>query len=158
VSRLILALLIVIAFMLGWTARTLAFSASRPAPVIPAAPSGTSEPDRELAEAPRALVAPHVPAPTATSAPRHGLSGIATWYATGPDGLYAAAGPALRQALGPGWRGRSVTVCRSTCIRVKLVDWCACSGTRVVDLSDEAFRALGPLSRGLLRVEVQLGG
>jgi rare lipoprotein A (peptidoglycan hydrolase) len=90
------------------------------------------------------------PEPSAGSSPQ-GASGIASWYATGPDGLYAAAGPALRVGA---WRGRVVTVCATVCIRVRLIDWCACRG-RLIDLSDESFSRLAPLSRGLVRVEVR---
>ena len=39
------------------------------------------------------------------------VSGQATWYATGPGAGDAAAGPALRQALGKHWRGTLVQVC-----------------------------------------------
>jgi hypothetical protein len=65
--------------------------------------------------------------------------------------MFAAAGPALRVGH---WRGRVVTVCAAVCIRVTLNDWCACRG-RLIDLSDEAFGRLAPLSRGLVRVEVR---
>jgi rare lipoprotein A (peptidoglycan hydrolase) len=89
------------------------------------------------------------------------LGGYATWYGTGPDGLYAAAGPALRAALGRHWRGSHVLVCRSTkCVEVRLNDWCACGPrhgySTLLDLSDEAFAALAPLSRGVIRVAVDL--
>jgi hypothetical protein len=84
------------------------------------------------------------------------ISGTATWHATGRDGPFAAAGPLLRKAIGPGWRGNQVLVClRARCIIVTLSDWCLCShNRRLVDLSDEAFRALAPLSRGVLKVSV----
>ena len=36
---------------------------------------------------------------------------------------YAAAGPKLRAAIGPSWRGSIVWV---DGIRVKLIDWCQC--------------------------------
>jgi rare lipoprotein A (peptidoglycan hydrolase) len=74
--------------------------------------------------------------------------------------MYAAAGPLLRKALGPGWRGRRVTVCHAgRCARVTLNDWCLCSkGRRLVDLSDEAFRRLAPLGRGVIDVTIQGGG
>lgn len=85
------------------------------------------------------------------------LRGRASWFAA-PSGT-AAAGPALRRALGPDWRGSRVTVCASgTCVRVRLVDWCQClkgqASERVIDLSAGAFRQLAPLSRGIVRVEV----
>lgn len=91
--------------------------------------------------------------------------GTATWYCragvsvchrdypdrAGPD-LYAAAGSELRVGH---WRGRSVTVCeRGTrnCVRVKLVDWCACGGNRIIDLYWDAARAIGDY--GVMRVTV----
>jgi len=86
----------------------------------------------------------------------HRLRGTATWHATGRDGPYAAAGPELRAALGPSWRGKRVRVqagLRS--VIVTLNDWCWCpSRHRLLDLSDEAFRRLAPLSAGVLKVEV----
>lgn len=77
--------------------------------------------------------------------------GIATWYNVG-GGFYAAAGPALRVG---NWRGRVVTVCSNKCIRVKLVDWCACGNGRVIDLSRDAFATLLPPSRGVVKVTVK---
>ena len=80
-------------------------------------------------------------------------TGIASWYDNGP-GIYAAAGPALRVGH---WRGRTVQVCASRCVTLRLVDYCACP-KRVIDLSPAAFRATGtPLSRGLVRVTVTWG-
>ena len=100
--------------------------------------------------------------PTASPRPRarrtHDLiSGVATWHATGRDGSYAAAGPLLRAALGGGWRGMRVFVCSGgRCIRVTLNDVCWCPrGRRLVDLSDEAFARLAPLSRGVIEIEVR---
>lgn len=91
------------------------------------------------------------------------LRGWATWYATGPGGLTAAAGPALRKAIGPGWRGSRVLVARAGSLRgieVRLVDWCACGPRHgeptILDLSDEAFDALGRLSSGVMRVVVDV--
>ena len=90
------------------------------------------------------------------------LRGQATWYASATRGN-AAAGPGLRRFIGHGWRGASVDVCRSgvtwiACVRVRLTDWCACGGDRIIDLSDEDFRALAvPLSAGVVRVKVALG-
>jgi hypothetical protein len=82
-------------------------------------------------------------------------SGLATWYNNGP-GFYGAAGPALRKG---NWRGRAVIVCHSgRCVKVRLTDWCACGPRHgvqtVIDLSPAAFRALAPLSRGIIKVEV----
>jgi rare lipoprotein A (peptidoglycan hydrolase) len=91
---------------------------------------------------------------------RH-AGGSATWYcksgtsacAAGyPGGMYAAAGPELRIGA---WRGRVVKVCGSgACILVKLIDWCACGGSHVIDLYSDAFRRLTPLSSGAVKVTV----
>ncbi len=79
------------------------------------------------------------------------LRGVASWYATGPGGMTAAAGPALRVG---DWRGRIVTVCAGACIAVRLVDFCQCYGVRVLDLSAQAFARLTPLDRGVVSVKV----
>jgi rare lipoprotein A (peptidoglycan hydrolase) len=91
----------------------------------------------------------------------HHVAGSATWYCqTGvsachhsyPGGMYAAAGPELRVGS---WRGRQVRVCAGgECIWVRLIDWCACGGSHVIDLYSDAFRRLAPLNAGALRVTV----
>jgi hypothetical protein len=66
----------------------------------------------------------------------HVLRGPASWYCragvspctnTNPDlggfDAYAAAGPKLRAAIGPSWRGTIIYV---DGIRVRLIDWCQC--------------------------------
>jgi len=101
---------------------------------------------------------PGTPSPARTAKPVRRVgsssSGSATWYCCTrghSSGEYvAAAGPPLR--LG-NWRGRYVTVCASRCLRVRLVDWCGCPG-HVIDLHPGAFRALAPLSRGVVSVRV----
>lgn len=106
-----------------------------------------------------ATVGPHGAAPigvAASAAPSPetaaSLSGTASWYAA--DGLIAAAGPGLRQG---DWRGSRVTVsANGRSVVVTLSDFCQCYGTRLIDLSDDAFGRLAPLSRGLLRVDVAL--
>lgn len=81
--------------------------------------------------------------------------GIASWYDDGP-GLYAAAGPALRVG---DWRGRRVRVCAGDdCVVVRLTDYCQCYGTRLIDLSRDAFSSIGSLSRGLMKVHVSTLG
>ena len=78
-------------------------------------------------------------------------SGTATWYRYVPGG--AAAGPRLRSALGPAWRGRLVTVrANGRSVRVKLSDYMP-SG-RLIDLDAASFAVLAPLSAGVLRVTV----
>jgi hypothetical protein len=83
------------------------------------------------------------------------VTGIASWYAYIPGG--AAAGPALRTALGPGWRGMSVAVCRTNggamaCVRVTLSDFMRAD--RLIDLDSRSFAALAPLSQGIVKVSV----
>lgn len=100
----------------------------------------------------------------ATLAP-HAVRGVATWYCWPgrsacpvgwrAAGLYAAAGPALRRALGRHWQGRYVAVTAGgRRVVVRLVDWCSCPGGRVIDLFAVAFRRLAPTSRGIVAVVV----
>lgn len=133
---------------------------------LTALPTDFAEPSASVAptSAPPTARTP-TPRPTArpqrTSPPSsiHPLSvkrtGTATWYCCTrgyPSGLYAAAGPGIRVG---NWRGRYVRVCAgSRCVRVRLIDWCACGHGRVIDLYPEAFRRLAPLSRGVVRVQV----
>ena len=87
---------------------------------------------------------------------RTALDGTASWYRT--PGLTAAAGPALRHALGRDWRGQLVKVCARNCVTVRLTDWCQCYGgerrERLLDLADAAFARIAPLAAGLVRVTV----
>jgi hypothetical protein len=104
------------------------------------------EPQRIVVEVP--------PPKPATS---HVLRGPASWYCragvspctyTHPDGggfdAYAAAGPKLRAAIGPGWRGSIVYV---DGIRVKLIDWCQCyrgePHEKLLDLYYDVYRRTG---------------
>jgi len=80
------------------------------------------------------------------------ITGQATWYSWHPG--QAAAGPGLRAWLGKGWRGTTVQVCAKTCISTRLTDWCACKGERIIDLDSRSFRALAPLSQGIVPVTV----
>jgi hypothetical protein len=97
------------------------------------------------------LVAPSRPSTS------HSISGRASWYCragwspctnTHPDGsgfdAYAAAGPALRAAIGPGWRGSIVYV---DGVRVKLIDWCQCyrgePQEKLLDLYYDVFARTG---------------
>ena len=111
----------------------------------PAPPAPDPSPPR-VRQAPRAARAP-TPGPARTARPAGvagagRVQGVATWYCdpawpspctVGFDwrGAYAAAGPALRAALGPGWRGRTVLV---NGVAVRLIDVCACGGAHVIDV------------------------
>jgi hypothetical protein len=97
------------------------------------------------------VLALHLLAAPSPAPAEHHIHGTATWYSwrTGE----AAAGPRLREALGRGWRGRTVWV---NGVPVRLTDW---MGTRnrakVIDLDDGLFRRVcGRLSRGVCVVRV----
>jgi hypothetical protein len=78
------------------------------------------------------------------------LRGIATWF-NSPAGV-SAAGPDLRAALGPGWRGTRVRVCAERCVTTVLGDFMRAD--RLIDLHAPLFARLAPLSRGVLRVSL----
>jgi hypothetical protein len=86
------------------------------------------------------------------------ISGPATWY-DAPTARDAAAGPALRKALGRSWRDTTVEVCAgSRCIEVVLSDFCRCPAGHLIDLDDVAFSRLAPLSVGIIRVTITVAG
>ncbi|MFZ0324604.1 MAG: RlpA-like double-psi beta-barrel domain-containing protein [Actinomycetes bacterium] len=89
--------------------------------------------------------------------PAGAIRGQATWYRDTPG--HAAAGPALRDALGPDWRGQVVTVsANGRSVVVTLTDWCACNRTqRVIDLDIHDFGRLARPSVGVLPVTVTWG-
>jgi hypothetical protein len=86
------------------------------------------------------------------------VTGTASWFRS-PRGV-SAAGPALRTALGSGWRSDRVTVCGpSGCAVTVLGDWCQCylgtASERLIDLNARVFEAVcGALSRGICPVTV----
>lgn len=124
------------------TVALIATVASRPAQVVPLDdPAPATAPRGQGVEQPEA--SPPTP-PAAT------LTGTASWY--GANGLIAAAGPALRVG---DWRGSRVRVAfEGRSVTVTLSDFCQCYGSRLIDLSDDAFARLAPLSRGLIRVTI----
>jgi len=88
---------------------------------------------------------------------KHSISGFASWYCRAgispctyghPDGsgfdAFAAAGPALREAIGPDWRGRVIKV---DGIKVKLIDWCQCyqgePNEKLLDLYNDVYKRTG---------------
>ena len=96
------------------------------------------------------------PGPAAASATADAsVTGTATWYRYHPG--QAAAGRALRQALGSGWRGTVVTVtANGHAVRVRLTDSMGRT-SRLIDLDPHDFARLAPLSAGVLRVTVSWG-
>ena len=133
---------------MGPVAPTPPASSTLPMPAsLPLVPAVGSHPARDL--------------PGVASVPAH-LTGIATWYDWRPG--EAAAGPALRRALGPDWRGQWVTVCTAaigrSCVTVRLTDACWCPDRRgvpvVIDLDRASFGQLADPSIGVLLVTVSL--
>ncbi len=130
---------------------------------VPDFPTGAPEHTRASAVQPpaslgaiaKAPLGNPTPSPSPAAPPKLGVSGTASWYDTWymtATSVVAAAGPALRVG---NWRGRTVTVCRAgVCVRPKIVDFCQCYGSRLIDLSPAAFRALAPLSQGVISVTV----
>jgi hypothetical protein len=155
-TRLAVTVALLVAFALGILVdRT--FAESRPAAQIipaPTASGGESDPERQTTSprpSPTVAVLRHPPSPTATvPGPAVSVSGIASWYRYRIG--QAAAGPRLRAALGPGWRGDSVEVCAAICIRVRLTDYMVAD--RLIDLDSRSFAQLAPLSRGLVTVRI----
>ena len=111
------------------------------------------------------------------------LKGLATWYDayrnnawyTQPNKwgkavkLYAAAGPALRAAIGHKYMRKPFAIfvkSKKTGIEVKVwvVDWCGCYGkakdpldTRLIDLAPAVWAKLGvPLGQGVMRIEIRI--
>jgi hypothetical protein len=85
------------------------------------------------------------------------VSGVATRYAYHQG--QAAAGPALRKALGKHWRGDKVDVCKDeACVTVRLTDFCACGDRHgqptVIDLDNRDFAKLAHLGAGVIDVRV----
>ena len=97
------------------------------------------------------------PTPKVSAGRQRLARGWATYYAYHRG--QAAAGPALRRALGARWRGKRVTVCADgTCLRVRLTDWCACGDRHgdptIIDLDSRDFARLASLGTGILKVRV----
>jgi hypothetical protein len=92
------------------------------------------------------------------------VGGVSTWYCGpssacthgyGPNDAVAAIDPGLGIP-----KGTVLTVTGDAGTRrVTVVDVCACSGVRIIDLTSGMFRAIvGPLSRGTGRVTIEWGG
>ena len=126
---------------------------TRAAALSPAAETSTA---RRAVDAIPSLAPASRPALGVAASVTGELTGTASWFSSPAD--VSAAGPALRAAIGPGWRGTVVRVCAGMrCVRTVLGDWCGCvvgGSERVVDLDWRSFAALAPLSAGLVKVEV----
>lgn len=84
---------------------------------------------------------------------------MATWYCdpSWPSpctagynwrGAYAAAGPVLRAALGPHYKGRHVWV---NGVEVTIVDFCACGGDHVIDVYHKAWLTIPDPEHAVVR-------
>lgn len=92
--------------------------------------------------------------PATVSRGEYEVAGSATWYAAASL-HHAAASRRLRRWLGRGWRNDIVRVTHhGRTIRVRLTDWCGCPHGRLIDLSDEGFKRLAPLSTGVIHVKI----
>lgn len=132
-------------------------------PSFPPAPTGTLEATPSEAGAAGGSIPPSSAVGAGAHRAGKSVAGTATWYCGGgspctrgtrPGDMVAAAGSEIRVGH---WRGRVVSVCirhSDICVRVRLVDVCACAGARVIDLSAAAFARLSPLSRGIVAVRV----
>lgn len=102
-------------------------------------------------------VHPVTQAPSPSPGPSYSVGGTATWYRYVQG--KAAAGPDLRRALGASWRGTVVRVTRGGReVVVRLNDWCACPGGRIIDLDRRDFARLADPSRGVVKVNVSWDG
>jgi len=130
------------------------------------APHASTAPKAVPTAVPRSSVRLRASLPPPTD---HRLTGVATEYCV-PEygdyhtsrcmayhpvgGPYAAAGPALRAAIGGGdhcvpgrgcWRDAVVRVCNGTrCAYATLADWCLCGGWHVIDLYGTLMKQIDP--------------
>jgi hypothetical protein len=127
----------------------------------PAVPHGASEP---IASMP-ALITGLSAGPYQSDVGTALIGGWATYYATCAE--CAAAGPLLREALGPRWKGSWITVVSDHGrALVRLETSCACRDRHgqptVIDVSIEAFDELSPIPAkadadpGLVAVSIEL--
>lgn len=138
---------------------TLLPAASAPAGIPLRTPDLNAIRDPWVPTAPPERAQPALPVtnPVVVRATSHRISGAASWYCRAgssqctsgyPDGAgfnaYAAAGPRLRAALGPNWRGMVVLVDGTW---VKLIDWCECyqgeSNEKLLDLYYDVYARTG---------------
>lgn len=116
----------------------------------------------ELLRPPGASGGAPAAAPVIPLAGAAALVGYATWYDAHKG--HAAAGPGLRAAIGPDWRGTVVTVAAGgASVAAVLSDWCACGPRHgqptLIDLSREDFAELAdPVLDGIVLVTVQPRG
>lgn len=105
-----------------------------------------------LSETPvRAVSSPEGAQGLASSGESAIASGLASWYPA--NGLIAAVNS---------WRFgdtpyRVTVTSGGSSVVVLVSDYCQCGGNRIIDLSDDAFRRLAPLSKGLIQVTVLYG-
>ena len=118
-------------------------------PFIPTPPPERPQPSLPVTSPIIVSTAPNTIHESTGGASYYCRAGVSICTVNHPDGggfdAYAAAGPALRAAIGPDWRGRIVYV---DGIRVKLIDWCQCYGgktgvEKLLDLYYDVFARTG---------------
>lgn len=125
-------------------------------PVATPAPTKAPRPSQAPLTIPRPIV--HASSgPVMRPGTAHSIRGNASWFCragvssctrTHPDSAqfdaYAAAGPRLRAAIGPNWRGMIVMVDGTP---VRLIDWCQCykgrSNEKLLDLYFDVWEKVG---------------
>ena len=130
------------------------------APIYETTPHPAHTPRPTPQQVPQATTAPP---PALIHSSTRSLTGRASWFclpgrsactAGHSGGMYAAAGPKLRAALG-NWRGRHIKV---NGVPITIIDWCSCargrSNERLIDLYADAYSAIKPLSTGVMRVTI----
>ena len=132
-----------------------AATSARPAPAREPVARAVPKPERRVPASP--------PTRAAVANAAHVLAGVASWYCRagrsvcpagwGPGFMGAAACAPLRAAMGPGWRGRVVSVtANGRLVTVKLVDYCASTG-KTIDLFWLPMSMLG--GTGVLHANVR---
>ena len=144
--------------------------ASYPPKIIEGKTNKVETKPRVIQIEPRAKAITKAPRAPKVSLTGRRIKGLASWYCSNtspcrvgfpPGSKVAAAGPALRAAIGgsqssPAYRNKSVIVCGSKgCMNIKLVDWCQCyykqPNEKLIDLYKVVWDAIGA-SKGKVTV------
>lgn len=133
------------------TTAVVAPTTEAPAPVVTEAPA-EQLPHEEPEPTPEPELEPLKPLEEPEPEPAYPQQSgyTASWFGTGRNGYYAARGEGS-----PFPRGAELLVCHGdACVNVIVNDFCVGCGSGKLDLSDEAFSALSPLSVGIIDITV----